>query len=183
MKKIVLYIATSLNGKIAKSDGSVHWLEEIPNPDKLDYGYTQFQETIDTTIQGYSTYAQVLGWDIPFPYPTTKNYVVTRKSDVKNTEHVEFITENHIEFIKKIKEGTGKDIWVIGGGQVNTMLLNAGLIDEIRVFVMPIILTEGIELFELLPKETNLILMHSTTHDTGVIELYYEPSQLNSIQT
>lgn len=174
MKKIILYIATSLNGKIAKSDGSVHWLEEIPNPDKLDYGYAKFQETIDTTIQGFSTYAQVIGWDISFPYSTTKNYVLTRKNDVENTEHVEFITKNHIEIIKRIKEGTGKDIWVIGGGQINTMLLNEGLIDEIRVFVMPIILSEGIELFELLPKETSLKLMDSTTYDTGVVELKYE---------
>lgn len=174
MKKIKLYIATSLNGKIAKADGSVHWLEEIPNPDKLDYGYTAFNETIDTTIQGYVTYAQIVGWDIPFPYPNTKNYVLTRKQDIANTEHVEFIKENHIDFIRKLKAGEGKDIWLIGGGQVNTMLLNAGLIDEIQVFVMPIVLSEGIELFELLPNETNLKLIDSTTFPTGVVELKYQ---------
>jgi len=164
----------SLNGKIAKADGSVHWLEEIPNPDKLDYGYAIFNETIDTTIQGYSTYTQIIGWDIPFPYTATKNYVLTRKKALKNTEHVEFITENPIDFIKQLKKGTGKDIWLIGGGQINTLLLNAGLIDEIRIFIMPIVLTEGIELFELMPKESPLQLVDSVTYPTGVVELKYE---------
>jgi len=173
LKKIKLYIATSLNGKIAKADGSVHWLEAIPNPDKLDYGYAKFQETIDTTIQGYKTYAQIIGWDIPFPYTTTKNYVLTRKQAVIDTEHVEFITEDHIPFIQQLKAGTGKDIWLIGGGQINTMLLNAGLIDEIYIFVMPIVLSDGIELFELLPQETALQLTDTKTYDTGVVELRY----------
>ncbi len=163
----------SLNGKIAQTDGSVHWLEAIPNPDKLDYGYATFNEGIDTTIQGYSTYAQILNWDIPFPYPTTKNYVLTRKQGLENTEHVEFVTKNHIPFIQKLKEGEGKDIWLIGGGQINTLLLNAGLIDEIQVFAMPIVLSEGIELFELLPKETVLRLIDSKTYSTGVVELKY----------
>ena len=163
----------SLNGKIAQKDGSVHWLEAIPNPDKLDYGYAKFNEGIDTTIQGYSTYAQVIGWDIPFPYTTTKNYVLTRKQDLANTAHVEFITENHIPFIRQLKEGEGKDIWLIGGGQINTLLLNAGLIDELYVFVMPIVLSEGIELFEWLPQQTNLALTESKTYDTGVVKLRY----------
>ncbi len=175
MKKIILYIATSLNNKIAKKDGSVHWLEEIPNPDKLDYGYVAFNETIDTTIQGYTTYAQIIGWDIPFPYTKTKNYVLTRKQEIKDTEHVEFVKNKHIEFIKKLKAGEGKDIWLIGGGQSNTMLLNAGLIDEIRMFVMPIILSDGIDLFELLPKETALTLIDAKTYPTGVVELKYTP--------
>jgi len=178
LKKIILYIATSLNSKIAKADGSVHWLEAIPNPDKLDYGYVAFNETIDTTIQGYSTYAQVIGWDIPFPYTATKNYVLTRKQDIENTEHVAFIKENHLKFIKKLKEEAGKDIWLIGGGQINTMLLNAGLIDEIRIFVMPIVLSDGIELFELLPKETALKLIDTKTYPTGVVELRYIPNKM-----
>ncbi len=173
MKKIKLYIATSLNGKIAKADGSVHWLEEIPNPDKLDYGYAAFNETIDTTIQGYKTYAQIIGWDIPFPYTATKNYVLTRKKESAATKHVEFITENPISFIKNLKTGTGKDIWLIGGGQINTLLLNAGLIDEIYIFVMPIVLSDDIELFELLPEETALQLTDTKTYDTGVVELRY----------
>ncbi len=173
MKKIKLYIAASLNGKIAEKDGSVAWLERIPNPDKNDYGYEAFSNSVDTTIQGYNTYKQILDWGIEFPYKKTKNYVLTRKQDVKDTKDVKFINKNPIERIKKLKQEKGKDIWLIGGGTINTLLLNEGLIDEIQIFVMPIILPEGIEVFELFPKETLLKLKDSKSYPSGAMELVY----------
>ena len=101
MRKIISYIALSLNGKIAKKDGSVDWLESIPNPDKSDYGYENFYASIDTTIQGSSTYNQVMGWGIDFPYADKKNYVFTRKTGLENTQNVDFISANHLEFIQQ----------------------------------------------------------------------------------
>lgn len=174
MKKIKLYIATSFNGKIAKPDGSVDWLESIPNPDKNDYGYRDFYKCIDTTIQGYSTYKQIIGWGIDFPYADKKNYVLTRNQDLKNTKYVEFVSHNHIDFINNLKQQEGDDIWLIGGGQSNTLLLNENLIDEIQVFVMPIILTDGIGLFEALPKETQLKLIDTKSYPSGVVQLKYK---------
>ncbi len=174
MKKIISYIAMSLNGKIAQSDGSVHWLESIPNPAKNDYGYGRFYDSIDTTIQGFSTYQQIIDWGIEFPYKGKNNYVLTRKQYVENTQDVTFIKTAHTNFIKQLKEEKGKDIWLIGGGQVNTLLLNDGLIDELRIFVMPIILTGGIQLFESMPNETFLELTDSVTYDTGVVALQYK---------
>ena len=174
MRKIILYIATSLNGKIAKSDGSVHWLENIPNPNKLDYGYQKFYKKVGTTIQGFKTYEQVLNWDIPFPYAEKENFVFTRKKDLKRSNDVRFVTENHLEFTKALKEKPGKDIWLIGGGQINTLLFNAGLIDEIRVFIMPIVIPKGIELFESIPKEKLLKLTDIKAFPTGVVEMVYE---------
>ncbi|MGB5821072.1 MAG: dihydrofolate reductase family protein [Saonia sp.] len=174
MRKIKLYIAISLNGKIAKSDGSVKWLESIPNPEKTDHGYSEFYKTIDTTIQGNHAYRQILSWGIDFPYPDKKNYVLTRKQGVEHTKYVEFISENHIEFIKDLKSQKGKDIWIVGGGKLNTLFLNENLIDEIQVFVMPIVLSEGIELFETFPKETKLKLIESKSYSTGAVELKYK---------
>jgi dihydrofolate reductase len=173
MRKIKSYIAVSLNGKIAKPDGSVDWLESIPNPDKTDHGYVDFYKSIDTTLQGYTTYNQVMSWGIDFPYAGKKNYVITRKKEMTNTEDVEFITKNHLEFIRQLKKEQGKDIWVIGGGQLNKMLLDANLLDEIQVFVMPIILSEGIDLFGDLPQETNLSLVESRSFATGAVEIKY----------
>ena len=172
-RKIISYIATSINNKIARKDGDVAWLEEIPNPENSDYGYSAFYETIDTTIQGYSTYALVKSWNVPFPYPTKKNFVVTRKSSLDPAENVEFITADHIEFIRNLKAAEGKDIWLIGGGQLNTMFLNAGLLDEMIVFVMPIIIPDGIDLFEGHPNQTSLKLKSSKGHSSGVIETHY----------
>ena len=174
MRKIKLYIATSLNGKIAQADGSVDWLEAIPNPEKIDHGYSDFYQSIDTTIQGNSTYQQVLNWGIDFPYPDKKNYVFTRKQGLENTEFVEFISENHVEFIQQLKQQEGGDIWLIGGGQINTLLLNHDLIDEVQVFVMPIVLTSGIEMFGAIPKETKLELLESKSYSTGAVELRYK---------
>lgn len=173
MRKIKLYIAISLNGKIAKADGSVHWLESIPNPEKSDYGYYDFYNSIDTTIQGYNTYKQIVDWGIDFPYADKKNYVLTRKQELTNNKDVDFIKENPIDFIKRLKSDKGKDIWLIGGGQINTMLLSAQLIDDIYLHVMPIIIPDGIELFEHIPKETKLNLISSKNYSSGVVELKY----------
>ena len=62
MRKIKLYIAISMNGKIARSDGSVDWLEAIPKPDDSDYGYNEFYDSVGATIQGNNTYKKVLSW-------------------------------------------------------------------------------------------------------------------------
>ena len=163
----------SLNGKIAKKDGSVDWLESIPNPDKSDYGYGDFYASIDTTIQGNSTYNQVMGWGIDFPYADKKNYVFTRKTNLSNTQYVDFISDDHISFIKQLKSHPGSDIWLVGGGQLNTLFLNNKLLDEIILFVMPIVLSEGIDLFGSIPKETALELLESKTYNNGVVELRY----------
>ncbi|MBI35119.1 MAG: riboflavin biosynthesis protein RibD [Flavobacteriales bacterium] len=174
MRKIKLYIAASLNGKIAEKDGSVDWLYVKDNDEEVDYGYEKFYESIDTTIQGSSTYKQVESWDIDFPYPEKKNYVITRNKELQDNEHVEFVSEDHINFIKRLKNKTGKDIWLIGGGQINTMLLNEGLIDELHLFCMPIVLHNGIDLFEGLPNRTDLKLIETKAHDTGTIEMKYQ---------
>jgi dihydrofolate reductase len=174
MRKVKLYIAASLNGKIARANGDVDWLETIPNPDGLDYGYHDFYESIDTTIQGYSTYAQVMGWGIDFPYADKENFVFTRKQDLSKTDHVEFISSDHVNFVKKLKEQEGKDIWLVGGAQLNTMFLNEGLVDEILLYTMPIVLPDGIELFGAIPKETKLQLIESRSFPNGVLESRYE---------
>lgn len=173
MKRIKLYIAASLNGKIARPDGNVDWLEKLPNPDKTDHGFAAFYDSIDTTIQGGKTYRQLISWDIEFPYIGKTNYVLTRNQNLENNGHVEMITENSLEFFQDLKKQDGKDIWLVGGGQINTLLLNADLIDEIRIFIMPVILPDGIELFEFLPDEKMLKLTANKEYTSGAVELVY----------
>jgi dihydrofolate reductase len=176
MRKIKLYIAASLNGKIAEKDGSVDWLYVKENEKNADYGFGEFYESIDTTIQGSGTYKQVESWGMGFPYPEKKNYVITRNKNLEDNENIEFISENHLKFITDLKNEKGKDIWLIGGGQINTMLLNEGLIDELHLFCMPIILTDGIDIFEGLPKRKDLKLIDTKSHDKGAVEMRYEIS-------
>jgi len=173
MKKLILYIAASLDGKIAKPDGDVAWLEQLPNPDQSDYGYTDFYKTLDTTLMGRKTYDQVLGFDLKDPlYPKTTNYVFTTQKD-NPVEGFEFVNEDPVTFTKKLKQQAGKDIWLIGGATINTPLFNAGLIDEMMVFVMPIVLGDGIPLFAQAPQTTVMKLIDSKVYGSGAALLHY----------
>ncbi len=173
MRKIKLYIAISLNGKIAKSDGSVEWLENMPNPEKISYGFDELYQSIDTTLQGYKTYELILNRGIEIPSTDKRNLVLTGKQDIENTQYIEFIKKDHVDFIRQLKKEKGKDIWLIGGGKTNTLLFNENLIDEMQVFVMPVIIPGGINLFEHIPKEKMLHLIETKTYSTGAVELKY----------
>ncbi|MDE5420497.1 dihydrofolate reductase family protein [Labilibaculum sp. DW002] len=177
MRKVKLYIAMSLNGKIARKGGEVDWLEAIPNPAQTDYGYEAFYNSIDTTIMGKKTYDQIMSWGIDFPYAGKKNFVFTSQTDEKNTEHVRFLTENQVETIKTLKNQEGKDIWLIGGGKINSLLIEENLIDEIIIFVMPIILPNGIALFDTFLTDKAINLKATKSHSSGVVELKYELNQ------
>lgn len=174
MKKVKLYIATSLNGYIAKPDHSVDWLHDIPVPDGEDYGYADFYNSCSVTIQGNNTYKFILNSGHDFPYNTTENYVFTQNANLKDNKDVKFISENHIEFVKELKKAEGKDIWLIGGGKINATFFDNKLIDEIWIHIMPIILDRGIKLTEELSKDIRLDLISSKSYETGVMELKYK---------
>ncbi|BAX81205.1 dihydrofolate reductase family protein [Labilibaculum antarcticum] len=173
MRKIKLYIAMSLNGKIARKGGEVDWLEAIPNPAQSDYGYEEFYKSIDATIMGKKTYNQIMSWGIDFPYTGKKNYVFTSNTELKNTEHVNFVSENHLDLINKIKKEEGKNIWLIGGGNLNSVLIEENLIDEMIVFVMPIVLPNGISLFDTFLTDKSIQLKSTKSYSSGVVQLVY----------
>lgn len=174
MRKLILYIAMSLDGKIAGPNDDVKWLEELPNPDKSDYGYHDFQSSLDATIMGNTTYQWIKGQDMPFPYPDTQNYVVTRNTELVSTDEVTFVNNKIEDFVEELKKEEGKDIWLIGGSGANQLCLDANLIDEMRVFVMPIILGKGVPLFAGGYDRKQIKLSSSTTYSSGACELRYE---------
>ncbi|NND08725.1 MAG: dihydrofolate reductase [Saprospiraceae bacterium] len=173
-RKLKLYIACSLNGYIADADGSVAFLEKVPNPEGLDYGYATFYDTIDTTIQGFTTYQQIIEWDIPFPYQGKKNYVFTNRKVQSESTDVTFVTEDHAGFLQNLKKQDGGDIWLIGGGRLNQFCLDHGLIDEMNTFIMPILLPNGIPMFAQFLEETDLKLISQETYSNGVVRLNYK---------
>ena len=132
-RKLKLYIATSMDGYIARPNGEIDWLEEAGN---LDYGYHDFYSSIDTTLMGNSTYKLTLTV-AEFPYAGKANYVFTRGAPPPDTANVQFVSGDIVSFVESLKSSTGKDIWLVGGGQINTVMLNAGLIDEIILTVFP----------------------------------------------
>ena len=152
MRKITLYIATSLDGFIARKDGSVDWLDSVGHVEGEDYGYSKFYKSIDTVLMGNGTYRWIVDAGVPFPYPDKKNYVFSKQQTGSN-EHVTFISEDIGLFTKKLKEDAGHGIWLVGGAQVNSTLLNAKLIDEMIITTIPIALGEGIPLFGYRPND------------------------------
>ncbi|MDR2844239.1 MAG: dihydrofolate reductase family protein [Candidatus Symbiothrix sp.] len=173
MKKIILYIATSLDGRIAEPDGGLEWLTGFPNPEKTDYGYKDLLASVDTVIMGGRTYRELLNMDVIWPYPEQMTYVVSRH-DWGATENIRFITENIIETISALRDEQGNDIWLVGGGELISMLLAAALIDEMRVAYIPIILGKGVPLFLEQPKESKWELIRSIPYNSGVLMVEYQ---------
>lgn len=175
MTKTKLFIATTLDGFIAREDGSLDWLYEIPNPNEIDHGYTDFYSTIDVVVIGRKTYEEILGFGVEWPYSTSKTYIISSKEDFKaQTENTEVIHQINHESIVKIKESSKKNIWIVGGGEIITAFLNHESIDEMILCLTQILLGKGIKLFPNNPKETKFELVKSEPFETGIINLTYK---------
>ena len=118
---------------------------------------------------GNSTYPLTLTVD-KFPYPDKTNYVFTRSSPPPDTAHVRFVSGDIAAFVRSLKEQSGKDIWLVGGGQVNTIMLNAGLIDDVILTVFPLVLGVGIPLFAPGAGRASFKTVGCNSYETGLIQ-------------
>ena len=164
----------SLDGYIATPDGGIEWLNEISNPTNEDHGYNALLESVDTVLMGGRTYHEIIGFGVPWPYKDKQTYVITHNNtNVTPDEKVEFITEDIYRRISALKEAKGKDIWLVGGGVLTTMLLNHDLIDEMQIAIVPTILGEGLLLFPDKPKTSKWTLIENKSFSTGLTLLTY----------
>ena len=164
----------SLDGYIATPDGGIEWLNEIPNPTNEDHGYNALLESVDTVLMGGRTYHEIIGFGVPWPYKDKQTYVIAHNdTNVTPDEKVEFITEDIYRRISALKEAEGKDIWLVGGGVLTTMLLNHDLIDEMQIAIVPTILGEGLPLFPDKPKTSKWTLIENKSFSTGLALLTY----------
>ena len=168
MRKIKLYIASSLDSYIAGEGGNIDWLFSDE-----DYGYAKFYDSIDTILVGRKTYDQSLKFD-EYPYKGKKVYVFTRRiEEKKNTRYVEYINVDIPNFVRHLLKLVGKDIWLLGGGEIVSIFLNADLVDEIILSIHPVILGRGIPLFSNIKKRVNLQLLESKPFGSGLVQLCY----------
>jgi dihydrofolate reductase len=155
VRKTILLIASSLDGYIAKNNGSIDWL-----PVNCSSGYNDFYKSIDTVIMGKKTYDQVLTFGA-YPYKDKKSYVLTRNDTQSNDENIQLV--NNVEkLIKNLLTSTGSNIWLIGGAEIITTFMNLGFIDEIIISIIHVVLGSGISLFTNIQKETKLQLINTT---------------------
>ena len=156
MPRIKLYIATSLDGFIARENGSIDWLTKYENNPETDYGYSEFYASIGKVLMGRKTYEQVLGFG-EWPYREKKSYVFTRqKEPMRRENNVEFVSEDIGEFVRQLKRNTEEDIWLVGGSQIIKVFFEENLVQDLIVFVVPIILGSGIPLFDHIGKEIRI---------------------------
>jgi len=171
--EFVLYIATSLDGYIAKSDGSIDWLPPI-DPTTDDFGYNEFYAKIDALVMGATTYEQVLGFG-EWPYLGKPTIVLTRRSLPAPHPEIQFIQDGIEAAVTYICQQGYRCVWVVGGGQLASAMMRQGLIQEFLITVMPILLGDGISLYQAIP-EQSLQLIHAKPFAFGGVELAYRLS-------
>lgn len=172
MGKVIVYIATSLDGYIATKNDGIAWLEKF-NSEGEDYGWGEFIATVGTVIMGARTYGQMLH------YPERmlldkKCYVLGPRMPVSFEANVEFYEGDLAVLIEKITHESDQTIFIMGGGQVVSSFLNAHLIDEIWQFVAPVILGDGIPLYSQVEKEIGLKLIDTNHYKSGLVRLRYD---------
>lgn len=172
-RRIVVYIATSADGYIARRDGDVAWLDR-PQP-KGNYGMGEFLNTIDTILWGRKTYGKGIetGMKAAGFGKGIKNYVFSRQPQVSLEPALEFINEPIKTFAQRLRSPPGKDIWMMGGGGIIASFLDDSEIDEFIIHVVPIFIGEGIPLIEARHRAVPLKLVSSRSYPDGVVRLHY----------
>lgn len=173
MRKVTLFIAMSLDGYIAGKDGNVDWLVgQEPDGEDME-SYVEFIKDIDTVIMGWKTYEQITTELSPeeWIYKDLESYVVTHK-ELQTTENIKFVNEDVCGLVKALRTIEGKDIWICGGASIIQPLIRRGLIDEFYISIIPIILGNGIRLFEVNDTELKLKLIKSKTYN-GITDVVY----------
>jgi dihydrofolate reductase len=177
-RKIIVYIATSADGYIARPDGDVEWLNRMPST--ADYGMRAFYRTIDTILWGRKTYDWALDYDKQNGnkggvFDTRlANYAFSRRPPKQETPGVKFVSEPVKKFAQRLRATPGKHIWMMGGGELIASFLDAGEIDEFDIHVIPTLIGEGIPLIAPRHRDVPLHLRSVRKYADGVVRLRYE---------
>lgn len=168
-RKLVVYIAATLDGYIATKGHDLAWLDQVEG--EGDNGMADFESTVDTVVMGRTTYDWVMAHTDEFPYPGKACYVFSR-TPREDTAHVSFVQEDVAAFARRLLEQEGKDVWIMGGGELISAFLREKLVDEIIVTVAPVLLGSGIPLFREHDGQTDLRLT-GTRRFGQFVELRY----------
>lgn len=166
-RKVRLFIATSLDGYIAGPGESLDWLFG-----DADYGYDAFIAEVDTLAMGRRTYEVVKSFG-DWPYYGLATWVFTRNGAMPHDGHVEFTAQPPADWLRAIEAKPGKDVWVVGGGELIREFLNARLVDEMTLAVHPVVLGGGIPLFPPGSPRHKLRLARVHSYPSGLVSSTY----------
>ncbi|ARI78158.1 dihydrofolate reductase family protein [Halobacillus mangrovi] len=168
MGKVVLYIAQSLDGYIARENGDIDWLW-----DDRDYGYDDFINTIDTVILGRKTYEQLFELTDEFPYHSKDVYVVSETME-GHDDYATFVQPEQITpLINVLRTDQNKNIWIVGGSMLIEDFIRMGLIDEYHIAIQPVLIGSGIRLFKSNEHQEELDFIDYHRFDDGMLMLTY----------
>ncbi|MEO1429890.1 MAG: dihydrofolate reductase family protein [Cyanobacteria bacterium J06633_8] len=170
MRKLKYYVACSVDGFIARKDGSFN---DFVFEGEVVNDYIESLKLFDTVLMGRKTYQVGLKEGKTNPYPMMRSYVFSRSMKESPDDNVELVSENAGELVKRLKNEAGKDIYLCGGANLATALFIENLIDEIILKVNPFIMGSGIPLFGEVIKPTSLELTDSKIYESGVVLLNY----------
>ena len=179
--RVTIHMAASLDGFIARKDGSVDWLEtsdEFAGGEGMDPQFVAaFLESIDCYVMGSRTYetalhfeAQGLGWS----YGAKPTFVLTSRELPRIRDTVEFYSGDLAQFVNGHLRPKFRTIWFVGGGAVSAQCLRLGLADELRYSILPILIGDGIPFFADLDRDIALHLTEVKAYKSGIVELRYE---------
>jgi len=170
-RKVILYIAMSLDGYIASPDNGLEFLSMVEEKDQ-DYSYKDFVNTVDTVIVGRKSYEKVLSMGMDYPLSNKDLYIITRtpRPAVGSTK---FYTGNLKELVLNLKSQKGKSIYVDGGAEIANEMMMDNLIDEFYISIIPILLGNGISLFNNSRPQLPLKLVSTKSYNKGLVQLHY----------
>ena len=171
-RRIIVHIATSADGYIARPDGDMAWLTSRPAP-KGFYGMNTFVRSIDTKALGRKTYETSLRLGAPFD-SKTRSIVFSRHAPPADAPSgVEFVNEAIGPFVNRLRAQPGKDIWLMGGGEIIASFLDEQAIDEFVISVAPVFIGEGIPLLARRHRHVPLELLSVERFDDGLVQSRY----------
>lgn len=170
-RKVILYIAMSLDGFIAKPDEDISFLKQVEQEGE-DYGYSGFLKSVDTIILGRKTYDKILSMGNELPYGDREVYVLSRSQN-PDSGTIQFYSGSLPDLIFRLKSQEGKNIYCDGGAKTVQRLLEEDLIDEFIISIIPVLLGDGIRLFNKNFQEQKLQLLSSKSFEKGLVQLHY----------
>jgi len=172
-RKIIVHIAASADGFIARSDGDLEWLTSRPAP-KGFYGIGAFMKTVDTMVMGRKTYEAGLKLGAKFDSKERTIVFSRHPPPADAPAGVEFVSDAIRPFVARLREQPGKNVWLMGGGDLIASFLDEQAIDEFVVSVVPVFIGDGIPLIARRPRLTRLTLQSVERFDDGLAQLHYQ---------
>jgi dihydrofolate reductase len=178
-RKLILYIAMSLDGYIAGINDDIGFLSIVEQTGE-DYGYQEFIKHVDTIIIGRRSYDKVISMGFEYPHKDKEVYIISRTPN-PGIGTFKYYSDDLRELVLRLKSKPGKDIFCDGGAEIVNVLLMDNLLDEFVISVIPIMLGDGVSLFKKGRPELKLQLINSIRYDKGLVQLHYIRKEKSSV--